>query len=210
MTTIQWTAFLSVLGLNLIALISPGPDFAMTVRNSITSGRRAGLATALGIASGEVVHLLYTICGFGLILSKMLWLLFCIKIAGAIYLTYIGYKALKTRKSTDEKIVAGSTSISVSTAWRMGFLTNLLNPKAILFFLSIFTVVVDPTTPMPILALIAVAMTLETFFWFAVVALCFSGVKIQSFFHNIRHWVDRVTGGILIALGVKLAFTIIR
>lgn len=204
----HWQPFFAILSVNMIALISPGPDFAVTVRNSLLYARRAGVVTALGIMCGEIIHLLYTVLGFGLIISQTLWLFTLIKIIGACYLIYSGYRALKTAKTATLIDAAGEGTGHCNNfmSWRAGFYTNLLNPKAILFFLSIFTVIVPPQTPLPVLLTFGAAITMQTFLWFACVALIFSSARIRQLFADFNHWIERVTGGILIILGAKLFF----
>jgi RhtB (resistance to homoserine/threonine) family protein len=205
--TLDWTSLIAILTINMIALISPGPDFAITVKNSLLYSRRVGLWCAFGITCGEVIHLFYTILGFGLIVSQTLWLFGTIKLLGAVYLIYSGYKSLKSRKG--KKLTDNSQAdnqYTNSAAFRSGFLTNLLNPKAILFFLSIFTVVIDPKTPLSTMVFYGSLMTFQTFLWFGLVALCFSWQKIRDAFAQFNHWVERITGGVLVMLGIKLAF----
>jgi RhtB (resistance to homoserine/threonine) family protein len=202
-----WAPFFTIMSINLIALVSPGPDFAITVKNSLLYSRKIGIWCAIGITCGEVIHLFYTILGFGLIVAQTLWLFGTIKILGALYLIYTGYKALKARKGVNLLNNAKAiNNFTASASFRSGFFTNLLNPKAILFFLSIFTVVIDPETPLSIMLFYGAAMTVQTFLWFGFVALCFSGAKVRQLFSELNHWVERITGGILVLLGVKLAF----
>ena len=105
-----------------------------------------------------------------------------------------------SRNATDNK-----NEISKFAAIRMGFLTNVLNPKATLFFLALFTQVIDPTTPLVVQALMGLEMAVVTFLWFAVVAVLLSHKRVQSKFAVIQHRVEQVFGVLLIALGVKVA-----
>jgi len=195
--------------LNIVALVSPGPDFAIVVRNSLAHSRRAGLMTAAGITAGETVHISYILLGVGVVIAKTLWLLTTIKIAGCLYLTYLGIQLLRAKKEELNLDVLQEVQPAVNNfkAFQTGAATNILNPKAILFFISIFSVVVDSNTPLSILMLYGVVMLVSTFTWFSIVALFFSNAQIRNRFVAVKHWIDRITGGLLIAISIKLALT---
>jgi len=194
--------------LQMVALISPGPDFAIVVRNSLVYSRKTALMTALGIATGILVHVTYTLLGLGFIISQTAWLFSLFTYLGASYLIYIGYKGLRAKKGgLGIGNVTHHRDITAIAAFRCGFLTNALNPKAMLFFLSLFTVFLSPHTSTAIMLVYGVITFVTTLLWFVFVALCFSSQKLRKYFSSISHWIERVTGGLLILLGVKLLFT---
>jgi len=200
-------SILAITGLMMVALISPGPDFAVVVKNSLLYSRKKSLLTALGIACGILFHVTYTLLGFGLIISKNLWLFAIFKYAGAAYLIYIGVKSLKAKKQefdfAEEK---NRQEISSFYAFNNGLLTNILNPKAMLFFVSLFSSLIDPTAPAVVLFIYAIIIFITTLAWFTFVALCLSSKKSQKYFSKFAHIIERITGGILVALGAKLIF----
>ncbi len=200
------STLIQIVLLNFIVLISPGPDFAVVTHNSLVYGRRTGIMTAFGITLGELVHLSYIILGFGSIISKNFWLLTIIKFCGCLYLVSIGFKMLFSRPQKTDLAIENK-SISSKRAILKGALTNFLNPKAILYFLSIFSIVVDFDTPAYILSIYGISILASTFGWFSLVAIFFSISKINNKLTSIRHWIDRITGGVLILLSVKLALT---
>lgn len=203
------TSLFSVAGLVMISLISPGPDFAIVVKNSLVYSRKTALLTAFGIALGILVHVTYTLFGLGLVIAKTPWLLFGVKCLGASYLLYIGLKGLRAKKATTPLgNIHHKHDISSLSAIRSGFLTNALNPKCMLFFVSLFSVVIDPNTPFVIMLTYGVIIFLETLIWFGLVAFCLSGKSTRDKFNAVGHWIERVTGGILIALGVRLFFMV--
>jgi RhtB (resistance to homoserine/threonine) family protein len=195
--------------IQLIAVMSPGPDFAIVVKNSLVHSRKSACWTALGITAGVTVHIAYSLLGLGLIIAKNLWLFNTVKILGCLYLFYIGIKAIKAGQSSSVIIESQEQHRPLSSwhAFWVGFLTNALNPKAILFFLSIITTFLDPATPLPIMVLYGVEIMIITLLWFLTVAFCFSHTRIRSIFSRFGYWVERLTGGLLIILGIKLAFT---
>ncbi len=203
------TAFLTIVIVHLLAVVSPGPDFAMATRNSLLYSRRAGILTSLGLAFGIAVHVTYSLLGIGLVISKSIILFSVIKWVGAGYLVYIGYKSLRTRprEQTATPPLANSGELSDTSAVRIGFLTNVLNPKATLFFLALFTQVIDPATPLFIQLLYGIEMVVMTFAWFSFVSLVFSNTFLKTKIVRVQHYVERVTGAVLILLGVKIALS---
>ncbi|MDR0277008.1 MAG: LysE family transporter [Paucimonas sp.] len=204
-----WAEFLTVALIHLLAVASPGPDFAVVVRESVTHGRRAGTWTAFGVGTAIFLHVGYSLLGIGLIVSQSIMLFNALKWAAAAYLVYIGFKALRSRPAA-----AGAESVQVSTVERTpraafvaGFMTNGLNPKATLFFLSLFTVVINPHTPLLVQAGYGVYLALATGLWFCLVAMLFSQARVRAGFARMGHWFDRTMGAVLIALGIKIAFS---
>lgn len=207
-----WAEFLTVALIHLLAVASPGPDFAVVVRESVTHGRRAGTWTAFGVGTAIFLHVGYSLLGIGLIVSQSIMLFNALKWAAAAYLIYIGFKALRARPAA-----AGAESVEVSSVERTpraafvaGFMTNGLNPKATLFFLSLFTVVINPHTPLLVQAGYGVYLAFATGIWFCMVAMLFSQARVRAGFARMGHWFDRTMGAVLIALGVKIAFSEIR
>lgn len=197
--------FFTLFAVHVLGLISPGPDFAVTVKNSVTAGRRSGNYTALGIAIGCMIHMTYCIVGLGFIIAQSLLALAVLKYAGAAYLIYIGIKALRTKApTTTTQVTADSAHMSAGRAWRSGILTNLLNPKATLFFLSLFSIVMKPNTPMAVQFIYALIMATTAFLWFAIVARVLTHQAVRTRFKRVQHWVERGMGAILVLLGIKI------
>lgn len=202
--------FLTVAIIHFLAVISPGPDFAMTVKNSLSYGRKAGIYTGIGMGLGIGVHILYSLVGIGFIISQSIILFSIIKYLGAGYLIYIGIKALKSKPSSmlEYEIDTNKKDISNLKALYTGFLTNVLNPKATLFFLSLFTQVISPETPIFVQTLYGAEMMIMTAMWFSVLAIFFSHKIFRTRIIKIKHHIERVLGVALIALGVKVAISV--
>lgn len=192
----------------LLALLSPGPDFAMILKQSITYGKRASIISSIGIGLGISVHVIYTVLGIGLIISKSIILFNIIKYLGAAYLIYLGYNSLKSKgmKLKVENSLL-SNDISDLKSFSIGFLCNALNPKATLFFVSIFTVVVNIDTPMYIQAIYGIFCIFTTMLWFIGISLILSKKSVRKFFNSFGIWFDRSVGVVLIALGIKVAMS---
>ncbi|WP_017904805.1 LysE family translocator [Pseudomonas asplenii] len=203
------TEFLTVALIHLLAVASPGPDFAVVVRESVTHGRRAGTWTALGVGSAIFLHVGYSLLGIGLIVSQSIVLFNVLKWLAAAYLLYIGFKAIRARPAaaSTESLAREAGERTALGAYVAGFVTNGLNPKATLFFLSLFTVVINPHTPLMIQAGYGVYLAAATALWFCLVARLFSQPRVRAGFARMGHWFDRTMGAVLIAIGVKLAFS---
>ncbi|PTY05529.1 lysine transporter LysE [Opitutaceae bacterium EW11] len=206
------TQFLTLCGLHILAVMSPGPDFAMVLRQSVTHGRRTALWTSVGIGSGILVHTAYSLLGIGVIVKSSILAFTVMKYAAALYLAWIGVKALRAKPVDVRRI--NSSADTVTPTWRsafiVGFMTNALNPKATLFFLSVFSVVVDPHTPRLILVGYGLWMAVITALWFCLVSFFFTQDRVRSAFGRLGHWFERTMGAILLALGVRLAFASVK
>ncbi|MEK6807131.1 MAG: LysE family transporter [Pseudomonadota bacterium] len=188
-----------------LAVASPGPDFAMVSRQSLSHGRSAGLWTAAGIGSGILFHVAYGLFGLAWILERYPQFLSWIAYAGAGFLLYMGYGALRSQPHPE----SGDTLPAAQAGdWKknytIGLLTNVLNPKATLFFVALFTAVITGPMPMSLKVILGLWLPLTTFGWFALVALLLSKEKLRQRLRRSAHLIDRAMGAILIALGVGM------
>lgn len=199
------TELLAVITITILAVISPGPDFAMVSRNSLLLSRRAGLFTALGIGLGVLAHVSYTLLGVGLLMQQSLLLFNVVKFSGAVYLIWLGIKMLRSKADgavTDCRV----TPLSDIGALRTGFLTNALNPKTTILIVSLFMQVVKPETPLMVQIGYGIFISVVHIAWFSLAGLCFSAGIVRDRFLAARHWLDRTFGGLLVIFGVLLAF----
>lgn len=199
--------FFTIAVIHLLAVASPGPDFAMVLRQSIVAGRTPALWTSIGIGSGIMVHVAYCLLGLGLVISQSIYLFNIIKLIGACYLLYIGWKSLRAKPA---EMNAGDDASDIpvpgaAQALRIGFLTNALNPKATLFFLSLFSVVISPETPAAVQLGYGLYMSFATAIWFCCLSLFLTQQKVRNLFTRFGHCAERLMGAMLIALGLKLA-----
>lgn len=194
---------------HLLAVMSPGPDFVMAVKNTLQYSRVTGIWTAVGFGLGIAVHITYSIFGLAFVISQSTVLFTAIKLLGAGYLIYIGYKSLRSKNVavTYENEAGKNTVISNLAALKMGFLTNVLNPKATLFFLSLFTLILTPETPIFITLTASGVMVLNTIIWFSIVAIFLSQPRVRGLFEKSGAFINRFFGTVLIALGIKIALS---
>ena len=214
--TTYWSEFLIVALAHLVAVASPGPDFAMVLRQSITHGRRPAVWTSVGIGTGIFLHVAYSLLGIGLLVRSSVLAFIILKWLGAGYLAWIGQKALRAKPFANgeapKATAAGGAPATPGrrAAFVTGFLTNALNPKATLFFVALFSVVINPRTPVLIQTGYGVWMALATMGWFTLVSLFFSQKRVRATFLRCGHWFERTMGVILLALGVRLALATAR
>ncbi|MFF4320580.1 LysE family translocator [Streptomyces sp. NPDC001568] len=199
------TEVIAVAVITLLAVISPGADFAMVVRNSYLYGRPTGLFAAAGVAAGVLVHVSYTMLGVGLLIASSTALFTAIKLAGAAYLVWIGVRTFRARAepAVDLESKSGLTPLG---ALRSGFLTNVLNPKTTLFVVSTFTQVVNPGTSTWQQAGYGLFMAAAHLVWFGSVALFFSDSRLRDRMLKAQKALNRVIGSVLVGLGVGLGF----
>ncbi len=139
-------------------------------------------------------------------IAKSVLVFTALKWIGAAYLIYVGVKSLGAKKQTAAIVMRHAPqSISRWTALRIGLLGNLFNPKATLFWLALFTQIIRPGTPVPIQALYGLTIATLALAWFMLVAIFISQRSIKRMLQAVSHWLERITGAVLIGLGVRLA-----
>jgi RhtB (resistance to homoserine/threonine) family protein len=199
--------FLTITTVFLLGAISPGPDLIVVLRQSLAKGRAAGVITALGIASGCLVHVLYSILGLGLIISQSVMAFNVLKTLGGAYLLYLSYHMLKSNGLDIGKEEHKKSTSRYNNPWTVGFMTNAFNPKATIFMLSIFSVAISADTPFVVRGLYGLWGAFIVLLWFSLVAFVISNPKITNWFSRASKWIDRTFGAVLALLGIKLLFS---
>ena len=165
---------IAVTAIATLMAVIPGADFVMVTRTSIRNGRWAGLYTTFGICLSICIHATYSIAGLAVVIANSAWLFSIIKYLGAAYLVYIAYNLLTTRELLVNDQQVGTEFITDFAALRLGFLSNILNPKAPIFFISIYTQVVSLETPLIMQISYGLIIALAHLIWFGSVALLLS------------------------------------
>ncbi|MCJ8145161.1 LysE family transporter [Ancylobacter sp. A5.8] len=202
--------FAALMAVFAVVIVAPGADFALVVRQSVVHGRRAGVATSFGIGASLLFHISYTLLGLGLVVSQSLTLFALIKWLGVAYLIYLGVKSFFEKPlDIDEGALASQAGarrdLSLAACFGAGFLTNALNPKPVLFFLSLFATLVSHETPVAISFLYGIGMAGALIVWFAGVTLFFTNPAVRARFKACGRWFNRVTGATFVLLGLRLA-----
>lgn len=209
--------FLALALVHFLAVVAPGPDFAVTVRQSVRFGRAIGMVTAVGIGAGISLHVGYTLLGVGALLHTYPWLLTLTSLIGAAYLAYLGTSLIRSqpRNSSTNRIDStvsftdAGTTPSWGKAFSLGFLTNATNPKATLFFLAMFTTLVQPTTPLLVQGFYGLWMCCVNAAWFMLVAALFTVDRIRHAFLRMGHWLERLMGVILLLFALRLFWQVV-
>lgn len=190
-----------------LGALSPGPDFVVVTMNSIKYGKKAGFYTAFGVALGCIIHISYCVLGIGYVVQQSILLFNIIKYLGALYLIYLGLKALFSRYKPQDLQIAQDSSCQLTNtlAIKKGFLVNALNPKATLFFLSVFTQVINPKTPLLIQVGFGIEMITIAFLWFCTLTWILTNHKFNEHIKASQTFIDKLLGGVLVALGLKVA-----
>ncbi|HEC8322744.1 LysE family translocator [Providencia rettgeri] len=196
---------IAVATITILAVISPGPDFAMVTRNSYTYGIKTGLLCALGIAIGVQVHVFYTVFGITLVILSSPTLFLIVKLIGVFYLVYIGFKSLtnKVKISSDK---TASQPLSALNAFKNGFLTNALNPKTMFFVVSVYSQVISTQNSIWLNLSYGLFISFAHWLWFSLIAIFFATPVVRNKILNYQFIMDRTIGALLILLGLSLLF----
>ncbi len=201
--------FISLGIIMLLGAMSPGPDFAVVVKNTLTHSRRAGIFTAFGITAAICVHMTYCVLGFAAIIRESVLLFQAIQYIGAAYLAYLGFMILKAKsvsfspKELTEKNIK-ITSMSGFSAFKQGFICNLLNPKATLFFLTLFSVITSDELSLSLSLGYALEIILITIIWFSLLAFLLTHSAIQPFLDKARNGIEKTLGVCLVLMAVGI------
>ena len=193
--------------LHFVALIAPGNDFSLILRNSIIYSRKSALLTSFGISVGIFIHVLLGLTGISWLIKHNDILYSILKIICGCYLIYLGTSNFKPVKRTREGDVAelnNPRSINNWNAFLMGFFTNIFNPKVIVFFVSLFSTLVSGDLQKSKFIFFLVQMPFTAFTWFAFLTLLFTYEKSRSFIIRYKGILLKITGIILISGGLKV------
>ncbi|GFE84186.1 threonine export protein RhtC [Steroidobacter agaridevorans] len=188
----------------LAAMISPGPDFFIVSQTALSRGFAAGAWTAAGIASGVAFYAALAVLGLAYVLSQAAWLTMVIKIAGGLYLLWLAWKMLQSSSTT-----ASSEQLSVRhrNPYLTGLLSNLTNPKVVVFFGSLFAAALTPQASLATkLAMIGMSAVLPLL-WFCFVAACLALPAVRERYQSMRDAINRIGGVIIGLFGIKLLWS---
>ena len=197
----------SILAVQILAWLTPGPNIVLIVRNSLIYSRKSGIWTAVGIAVGNCVHITYTVTGLALIISTTPFAFNAIKFLGIGYLIYLGIKTIFIRVETKEEDTVAQRHYDLTPfqAAKTGFITNILSPKAPLFFASIFAMVVESGAPLWVVMVLWIAMPLNSFMMATLHSLLFSLKRVRHAVAKYQRIVNALLGMALILLASILA-----
>lgn len=200
---------LYVIFIDFLAILSPGPDFFMVLKNSMTSSHKAGIYTTLGIASGSTTLFAIGMLGIGAILASSKWLFLLLKIAGSAYLIYLALKSIFAKVSIEEPqlVYAAEDQLPMWQFYRSGLVCNLTNPKAFMFIVSLSTyAVAHGASDMYDTFAIILSSGAATLLWFIAVSFIFGNFKVRKMFYKQQRVINLVFGGILLYVASMIIF----
>ena len=193
-------------GIVLLACASPGPDFVAVTSHALHS-RRSGVFVGLGIACAVTAWAMLAILGFGLLIKEMFWLYELIRIAGAVYLTYLGIRMLLAawRQAPTDGLVINTATASVGHSWKRGLLVGMTNPKTATFFATLFVTLLPVGAPAWFYVTVVGLVGAITALWLSLLAAFFSVGCVRSVYARIQRPIDALMGAALVGLGVRMA-----
>ncbi|WP_426358796.1 LysE family translocator [Pseudocolwellia sp. HL-MZ19] len=196
---------LSLAVIGLLIVLSPGADFVLVLKNSINSGRRAGILTAFGISLAIGFHITYSMLGISYLISQNIVLFNVIKYAGAAYLIYIGIKSIITASNKVDEIEQSTCTKMPLKYLIEGFLCNALNPKTMLFFISLFSQLVSPDSSSNSFALLyGLYIAILHGLWFCLVSIAFTSKALQKKLSNMKKRLSQLCGLGLLSFGLAI------
>lgn len=198
--------FLTVALVHIIALMSPGPDFFFVSQTAVSRSRKEAMMGVLGITGGVMVWAGVALLGLHLIIEKMAWLHTLIMVGGGLYLCWMGYQMLRGALKKND-IVTAEPQVELARSGRSflkGLLTNLANPKAIIYFGSVFSLFVVDNIGAGARWGIFLLIVLETLAWFTIVASLFALPKMRRGYQRMAKWIDGIAGTLFAGFGIHL------
>jgi RhtB (resistance to homoserine/threonine) family protein len=201
--------FAAWIAVALVLIVTPGPDTALIVRNALRAGSKAASMSAVGIGLGSAVWAAASVLGVAMLLESSDLAFTTFKLAGAAYLVYLGLRSLigTFRQDAAKAPETDSTKpMSASTAFLQGLLNNLLNPKAGAIFATVMPQFIEPNDSVTRLILMVACYDAMVITWLCGYALVVSRARRSGIGARVRKGVERLTGTVMIGLGVRLAF----
>ncbi|MGE0749179.1 MAG: LysE family transporter [Variibacter sp.] len=200
----------------LLAVMSPGPSFLITAQTAVARSRADGVKVALGLGAGSIVWAAAALLGLNVLFHQVHWVFVAMKVAGALFLIWIAYQIFRhaadpialeaTQKGNGDSADGkdGGDARRAQHPLIRGFLTQIANPKVVVFFGSIFVAMLPSEVPPWMIVALLVIVTVNEVVWYSLVSLFFSAAPVRSFYIAAKRWIDRVTGVFLGVLGLRL------
>lgn len=203
--------FSTVAVAHFLALLSPGPDFVLVVKSAIRNDRSKAIGVAAGISTANALYIALCLIGVGTLLASSVPLMIFLKIIGGLFLMFLAIQALRAKRSAYAELSVENDQTQYGNAsfikeFMIGFMSGILNPKNLLFYLSLFTVVLTNDVGLLFKIALGVWMTLVVFLWDAAIIFMLSTNKARSRFAKAAYYIDKLTGAILGMVG----FTIVK
>jgi threonine/homoserine/homoserine lactone efflux protein len=208
----EHSALLGIVAALTVGVVSPGPSFVMIARTAVAASRVDGLAAALGMGAGGMVFATAALLGLHGLLLAVPALYVALKVAGGLYLVYLGvriFRAARQPLAVDTGVATGGT-VRRARAFALGFATQISNPKTAIVYASVFAAFLPATTTIAFnVSLVALVFAVESS-WYALVACALSSEAPRNAYLRYKAWIDRLAGGVMVALGLKLITSVHR
>lgn len=204
---IYFTNFLALALAHFVALLSPGVDFFIILSNSSKYGKVSGIITSIGIAFANLFYIFLALFGITLIKDNE-FIFITMKILGSLYLLYIGYLLLSSKKRElfSEKIERKETKKDIFNYFSIGFLSAILNPKNSIFYFTMFSISIQNDTPLYIQTFYATWMFLAVLLWDIFIVYLVTNKKSRIFLEKYSNFIEKISGIILFIIGVSIIF----
>jgi len=198
----------SLIGIWLLVVTIPGPNFVAVTQYSIAESRIEGLFIALGVSTGAGIWATASLLGLSVLFAHLPWLYDTIRFIGGLYLMFIGLQIIRAAfKFSLSSLPAEQLSVSKYAAFGRGLFTSFSNPKTAAFFGGLFVATIPPNVSVWVYVVTIVLIVCVSIIWYSLVAFFFSIEKVQSVYHRSKKFLDSITGSILLFLGARLAFS---
>ena len=202
----MFIALATLIFIHFCALITPGPDFFLVSQTAISRSKKQSMFVVLGITASVMIWAFLALMGLNIIFEKVVWLKHMMLVVGGIYLCWLGYQMLRSAFSKKSGSTQPQFELPQSNFrfFLKGFLTNLSNPKAVIYFGSVFSIFLANPQLDGVHSLLFVIVSIETFIWFSFVVFVFSLPSFKVAYQNAAKWIDGISGGIFTLFGAYL------
>jgi amino acid exporter len=204
----SYHAVLTAVGLFALTFLSPGPNLFLIVQTSLSQGKSAGIAAGAGVATGDAIYAALGLVGMATIIATSHTVFACIQILGGAYLIWYGFNLFRQARGRTKAVIgntaAPTSAASASVNFRRGMITDLANAQTALFFVSIFSVTITPSTQWPTKLAIWVGISLTSLLWRVMVSLAFSRPLVRRGYMHVQAYLEQLVGVVLMGFGVKL------
>ena len=201
--------FATVALAHFLALISPGPDFVILVKSAVKNESKKAVGVALGISVANALYIALCLIGVGSLLVSSVYIMIGLKIAGGLFLIFLALQALRAKKSDYASLsaqvnIGEKKKTTLFKEFIVGFMSGILNPKNILFYLSLFTVVLTKDVSFTFKVMLGVWMTSVVFIWDSAIVFLLSADNVRRKFAKLSYYIDKFTGAILGFVGITI------
>jgi RhtB (resistance to homoserine/threonine) family protein len=199
----QVSLLLSLFAVDMLAAMSPGPNFVLVTHTAVQRSRRHADAVVLGLVTANLIWCVAVALGLSALFALVPWLYRGIKMAGGAYLVYLGVQAWRSGGGNEAAVPAAEQG-SLRSSYLRGLFTNLTNPKSAVYFGSIFVVFMGPSTPAWARVVAVVIVLFDTVLWYGAVGVLFSQARVRQLYSRARRGVNRVSGAVMALFGARL------